>query len=146
MNDRPRRQSDRFEKASQPSPEASQTTARSTDACICRICGERVLDMKYHLGRVHPRPSKGRPEPVQLDHGTEEALRELAGLLEDVRENVFKEPIYATSLIDRAREWVQWAKDRSRSTPPPRGRGARAGFEAQSAKRHVMRVPSKPHG
>ena len=98
--------------------------------------------MKYHLTHAHPRPQRGDRGPVRLDPAAEEALRDLSSILEDARENVFKEPIRATQLIDRAREWVAWLRDRSRPRPGRRGPGPERA-PATGARRHVM-TASKP--
>lgn len=113
-----------------------------SDPRVCRHCGERVLDMKYHLGKAHPRPSRDRPADILLDPGTEDALRQIAGLLEVIRELVFKEPLQATGMIDQARQWIQWARDPTRSAPVPRSGSAVP--RSSDSKRHMMQAPTKP--
>jgi hypothetical protein len=122
------------------------TAAPPADPRLCRICGERVLDMKYHLQRVHPRPEAGGHRDIRLDGGTLDALREMAGLLEEAKESVFKEPLTAMHLIDRAREWIAWTKDRSNQRPRPRVSSFVPSQEPKpaAAKRHDMRAPPAP--
>jgi hypothetical protein len=109
---------------------------------VCRHCGERVLDMKYHLEHAHPRPVRGAPQPPS-DPGVVEALQQMASLLEQARDEVFKEPVRAMSLLDRCRDWVAHLRDPSKprpgGRPPPTAR-------APAGKRVDMRGarPKKP--
>ena len=129
-----------------PPSETMGSTTRSTppsDPRVCRLCGERVIDMKYHLGKMHPRPSRDRRPAITLDHGTQDALQQLSGLLEQARELVFKEPLRATSLIDQARQWLEWTRDLSRAQPAPRSGAAPAAGPSAGSKRHLMQAPPK---
>jgi len=115
-------------------------STRPADPRICRVCGERVLDMKYHVQREHPR---GRDDvQVHLDDGTADALREMSSLLDEAKDSVFKEPLRAIALIERGREWIAWTRDRTKSRPSPRLPSTGAGT-ARMAKddphRHDMR-------
>jgi hypothetical protein len=112
-----------------------------SDPRVCRICGERALDMKYHLSHAHP--FRGRPSGPRLDTRTEEALREVSSILDEVRENVFKEPLRATHLIDRARDTLKWLRDPSQARPPSRPPAPPAEGDT-GGKRHLMRP--KPKG
>ena len=126
------------------SKRVNQKPEATKDPRICRVCGERVLDMKYHLGKAHPRSAAGRPTAIRLDPGSEEALRTLSGLLEEMRDNVFKEPLRTTQIIDRARQWVAWARDRTQPRPSPYTAAPPAVTDIGPAKRHDMRAPPKP--
>jgi hypothetical protein len=117
---------------------------RPSDPRICRQCGERVLDMKYHLAHAHPRPSpRERARTPQLDPTTLEALRQVISGLEEVRELVFKEPMRAIVLVDRAREALTWLRDPSKGPPP--FRPAEPPARPSTGKRVEMRAsPRKP--
>lgn len=129
------------------------------DPRICRICGERALDMKYHLQRVHPRGANGpgTRQRISLNPAANDAVREMLALLSEARDGVFAEPLRTTNLIDRAREWLGWLQDRSK--PHPAGRlpstsfgaassdKASSGDKASSApRRRVMHAPSGGRG
>lgn len=107
-----------------------QTTDRQaiaegpTDPRICRKCGERVLDMRYHLERVHPRGGRGRDDKPRVDPRTEQRLRETSALLEEARELVFKEPLGAIARIERAQEALSFLT--GASGPRPEGTGTSA--------------------
>lgn len=121
----------------------AEAPARSTDPRVCRHCGERVLDMKYHLQHAHPRPARGAPQPPS-DPAVKEALQQMASLLEQARDEVFKEPMRAMGLIDRCRDWVAHLRDPSK--PRPGGRPATGAARAPAGKRVDMRNarPKKP--
>ncbi len=123
-------------RSSRAEPEAAAPRPPA-DPRVCRICGAKVLDIRYHLEHVHPRTPASRA--ARLDPGAEDALREVTSLLEEARELVFKEPVRAMALVDRARAWVLWTRDRTK----PRPGGPRPGVRPPATgKRLDMRAPA----
>jgi hypothetical protein len=132
-------------RAPEGAPAPGDAPSRPSDPRVCRHCGERVLDMKYHLAHVHPRPSpRERARQPHLDPATSDALGQVVSTLEEARELVFKEPVRAIALVDRAREVIAWMRDPTKGEPP--GRPAAAPPRPTTGKRVEMRAtPRKPH-
>ena len=123
----------------------------SRDPRVCRMCGKKVLDMKYHLEKDHPRRAtedKDRERVPRLDPQAEAALRELSSLLTDAREVVFKEPLRAIALLDRANEWATWLQDRSKVRPMTRLPSSKdnrpVASTPQGGQRRDMRIQHNP--
>jgi len=127
-----------------PAGSEGEAPARPADPRVCRHCGERVLDMKYHLQHAHPRPGRGGAPQPPADPAVRDALQQMASLLEQARDEVFKEPMRAMGLIDRCRDWVAHLRDPSK--PRPGGTPAGSAPRGPTGRRVDMRGarPKKP--